>query len=98
MRQWQLPGSMREAAEFHVEPLRAVEFPLETSLVHIASLLVEAAETGQEFGSEALQPHPESWNITGLSLQQCRSVQQESEAEADRVLELFLPRPQAVND
>ena len=98
MRQWQLPGSLRQATEFHVEPHRAVEFPLETCLVHIGALLATTAETGQEFGSGALQPHPESWNITGLSPQQCLSAQEEAEAEVDRVLELFLPRQRAVND
>ncbi len=97
IRQWQLPGSLREATEFHVEPLRALEFPLETCLVHISGLLVAAAESGQEFGSGALQPHAESWNITRLSLPQCLSVQAEAEAEVGRVLDFFLPRPRAAN-
>lgn len=97
MRQWRLPGSLREATEFHVEPRRALEFPTETYLVHIATLLVTAAESGQEFGIGALEPQAESWDITGLTLQQCLSAQSEFSAEADRVLEFFLPRLQVAN-
>lgn len=97
MRQWLLPGSLREAAEFHVEPRRALGFPMETYLVHISALLVTASESGKEFGSGALEPQAESWDITGLSLQQCLLVQSEAAAEADRVLEFFLPRSQVIN-
>lgn len=92
MRQWQLPGSLRETTDFHVEPRRALTYPMEAHLVHIASLLVTAVETGQEFGAGALTPDAESWDVTGLTLQQCLSVQSESAAEADSVLDFFLPR------
>ena len=97
LRQWQLPGSLREAAEFHVEPRRALEFRVETYLVHLADLLVTAAEYGREFGSGALEPQAESWDVTGLSLQQCLSVQSEFATEADGALEFFLPRSKVVN-
>jgi HD-like signal output (HDOD) protein len=97
MRQWQLPSGLREAAEFHVEPRRALDFPMETYLVHLAALLVTAAETGQAFGSGVLQPQAESWEVTGLTVQQCLSVQSEFAEEADQALALFLPRSQVVN-
>ena len=97
MRQWQLPGSLREAAEFHVEPRRALEFPMETYLVHLATLLVPAAESGQEFGNGTLEPRAETWDVTGLSLQQCLSVQSEFAGEADRALDFFLPPSQVAN-
>jgi HD-like signal output (HDOD) protein len=97
MRQWQLPGSLREAAEFHTEPRRALSYAVETCLVHIASLLVTAAETGQEFGVGALAPQTVSWDVTGLMVEQCLSVQSQSEAETDRALDFFLPRSQVVN-
>ena len=97
MRQWQLPNSLREATEFHVEPRRALEFPAQTYLVHLAALLVAAAEAGQPFGSGALGPQAESWAVTGLTLQQCLSVQSECAAEADEALDLFLPGSKAIN-
>jgi len=97
MRQWQLPSSLREPVEFHEEPRRALEFPMETYLIHLAALLVEAAESGQEFGSGTLEPRAESWTVTALSVQQCLSVQSEFAAEADRALDFFLPRSQVVN-
>ena len=97
MRQWQLPTSLREATEFHIEPRRAMEFRLETYLVHLAALLVAAWETGQPFGSGALEPQAQSWDITGLTPQQCMSVQSECAAEADEALDFFLPGSEAVN-
>ena len=97
MRQWRLPSALREVTEFHVEPRRALEFPTETYLVHLAALLVTAAETGQEFGSGVLAAQEESWQITGLTSQQCLVVQAECAAEADKALDFFLPRTQAVN-
>jgi HD-like signal output (HDOD) protein len=97
MRQWLLPSRLREATEFHVEPHRALAFPLETYLVHLAALLVTAADSGQEFASGALQPQAESWDITGLSLTQCLVVRSEAAVEADRALDFFLPRSQGVN-
>jgi len=97
MRQWQLPGSLREVTEFHVEPRRALAYPMETYLLHIASLLVTAEETGQEFSVGVLAPQADSWDLTGLTLQQCLSVQSECAAEASRALDFFLPRSQVVN-
>jgi HD-like signal output (HDOD) protein len=97
MRQWQLPNSLREATEFHIEPRRALEFPMDTYLVHLAALLVTAAETGQPFGTGALAPLDESWQITGLTSQHCLAVQAECTAEADQALDFFLPGSQAVN-
>lgn len=97
MRQWQLPGALREVTEFHVEPRRALEFPKETYLVHLAALLIMAAETGQEFGSGVLDAQDECWQITGLTSQQCLAVQAECAAEADKALDFFLPGSQAVN-
>lgn len=97
MRQWQLPNSLREATEFHVEPRRALEFPAEAYLVHIAVLLVTAAETGQEFGSGAVVARDESWEVTGLTPQQCLEVQSECAAEADEAVNFFLPHSRVVN-
>ena len=97
MRQWQLPASLREATEFHIEPRRAMEFRVETYLVHLAALLVAAWETGQPFGSAALEPQAQSWDITGLTPQQCMSVQSECAVEADEALDFFLPGSEAVN-
>ena len=91
MRQWQLPGSLREAAEFHVEPGRALAFPMETHLVHLAGLLATATESGKEFGNGVLEPQGRCWDITGLSLHKCLSVQSEAEAESDGMLKIFLP-------
>ncbi len=91
MRQWQLPGSLRETTEFHTEPRRALTFPMETYLVHIAALLVNAEETGLEFGDGVLKPQAQWRDFTGLSVQKCLSVKSVAEAEVGRAMELFFP-------
>ena len=44
-----------------------------------------------------LAPQDESWEVTGLTPQQCLSVQSECVEEADDALDFFLPRSQVVN-
>jgi HD-like signal output (HDOD) protein len=90
MRQWQLPPRLREATEFQVEPRRALEFPRETCIVHIATLLSTATRTDREFGSGALAPQPYSLEITGLTVQQLLDVQASLAAEAHRAPDALL--------
>jgi HD-like signal output (HDOD) protein len=97
MRQWQLPGGLREVTQFHIEPRRALDFPAETYLVHLAALLVTAAETGQPFGSGVLVPQDDSWEVTGLTPQQCLLVQTDCAEAADEAVDFFFPGSQAVN-
>lgn len=90
MRQWQLPESLRNSTEFHVEPARVLDFKLETFLVHVATLLTEAVASGEEFGVGMLQPHPDTWSLTGLSLEDCHAIQNEADCEAESVSKLMI--------
>jgi len=71
MRQWTLPESLRESTEFHVEPGRARDYPLETGIVHLAALMTEALDSDQ--GPDVWQTRVDvaAWHATGLSQQQC---------------------------
>lgn len=91
MRQWQLPASLRESTEFHIEPGRSLDFRLETSIVHIAALLTEAMMSDDDFGSGVLQPHPDTLAITGLSIEQCSEIQNAAEIDVDGMLRAILP-------
>lgn len=91
MRQWQLPTRLREATEFHVEPRRAVEFPLETSILHIASLLVTASMTDRAFGVGPLAPQAYSLEVTGLDVDRAVGSVAEFAVEADQALDALLP-------
>jgi len=50
MRQWQLPQTLWESTEFHVDPMKLQEYGLFASLVHIAAHLIESID--QNFSIE----------------------------------------------
>lgn len=43
MSDWNLPVSLQETTEFHIEPEKATDFELETAIVHIASAITRNA-------------------------------------------------------
>lgn len=91
MRQWQLPDSLRESTELHVEPQRSQEFPLATALIHISALMTDALDTREEFGVGRLEPSSEAMALTGLTQEQCQTVQAEAEQEIEGVLQSIMP-------
>jgi putative nucleotidyltransferase with HDIG domain len=52
-RNWGLPRSLQECIEFHHEPDRAQEYPLEVAIVHIADSVAILAEIGSIHLSDA---------------------------------------------
>ena len=87
MRQWQLPLVLRATGRFHQEPHLAQEYPLETRLVHIAVRLAEQENNR----IQNLQIAPEVLARTGLSLEQCRMIMQQSELELVQVMSAIFP-------
>jgi len=45
-RKWELPHSLQECIEFHHEPRRARQYPLDVAIVHIANSVAVLAEIG----------------------------------------------------
>lgn len=84
MQQWQLPTSLRETTKFHLEPEKALLFPVETFIVHIARTM-----TGDDFDMTGL--HPGSLGITGLSMDQCIEARQQTEQDVMTVLNSLFP-------
>jgi HD-like signal output (HDOD) protein len=76
MGQWDLPKSLQEITCFHPEPSKANEFELETALLHLASLLVQADLEAGTFGVGAFPVDPAAWQLTGLTEEQCLHIQQ----------------------
>ena len=91
MRQWKLPARLREAIEFHVEPRRALEYPSDACILHLASLLVVAVRTGRTFGVADLAPQPVCLELLGLSTEQVLAVQAGCAADNAQGLDAILP-------
>jgi len=91
MRQWQLPPSLWEPTQCHIEPSKSHEYALFTSLVHIAAQLAE--ENDQEPGIEVtlagVSAH--AWEVTGLSPDQCAGIREKVDAQVTSVIRLIFP-------
>jgi HD-like signal output (HDOD) protein len=92
MRQWSLPESLREITMFHLEPEKAQNYPLETALVHLGSLLARANDGEGVFGEGPLTADPSVWAVTGLSPEDCTSIHDQIEEETAEVMKLICPR------
>lgn len=65
-RKWRLPVSLQECIEFHHEPERAVQHPVDVAVVHIANSLAVLTEIESDDFLDAPEIHPIAWELTGL--------------------------------
>jgi HD-like signal output (HDOD) protein len=91
MRQWNLPRSLWEPAECHVEPALSQEYRLFTVLVHLASLITHAAQDSNDISPMMSKAAPLAWQLTGLSLEQCAAVPAKVDRQLASVMELIFP-------
>lgn len=89
MREWKLPRSLQEITQFHIEPEKAVDFPLETAITHIASAVTENALAERPISSETLAVNPICWKITGLSVKDMPEIKKEVDAQASSVMSML---------
>lgn len=91
MEQWNLPDCLRESTLYHLEPQRAENFPVETSLVHIAGLLTNADHGQGVFNEGILCVDGSVWEITELSAEQCISVLEKIREEVHEAMDIVFP-------
>jgi len=59
---------------FHLEPQKGENYPLETALVHLSSLLAKADDGEGVFDEGPLTANPSVLTVTGLSPEDCASI------------------------
>ncbi|MDJ0806946.1 MAG: HDOD domain-containing protein [Gammaproteobacteria bacterium] len=91
MRQWNLPRSLWEPTEFHVEPLVAQEYPLLTALVHIAAIITDAVQDEQDFKPYLARVTTGVWQASGLTEEQCLDVPEKVDQQFSTVMNLIFP-------
>jgi len=91
MRQWDLPRSLAQATEFHVEPGRAGENALETAIVHLAGLICESLGAGESPQAWQKRVDEAAWQTTRLTIRQCNDCIAEADVQIDQVMQLFFP-------
>lgn len=91
MRVWQLPPSLRESLACHLEPSKAQDFALETSIVHIASVITDTDASEDFPETQALPIDPVALQITGLSHDNLQSIKEEADRQVAEALSLIFP-------
>ena len=95
VRAWNLPDSMREAIEFHNEPARAEQFPLEVAIAHVSARIVESSTADDPLDVGALNIAPLAIEITALSVDDIASITLEARSHAAETLQLLIGKTAA---
>jgi HD-like signal output (HDOD) protein len=103
MRSWNLPDSLYESTLYHLEPGLAENYPLETSIVHIANAFKieyiksegsDATISNSEEDDENLPDlpvDPVAWEITGLTPEIIELVYNEAEEHSNQIFDHISP-------
>ncbi|MDH5484816.1 MAG: HDOD domain-containing protein [Gammaproteobacteria bacterium] len=89
MREWTLPESLRGITEFHVEPEKAVEYKLETAIIHMATAITNNALAQIPVSPETLAINPLCWEITGLAINDMSDLKKEVDQQASMVMNML---------
>ncbi len=86
MNEWGLPDSLQESTTRHPEPAYALTYGLETAIVHIATHVATAIETGT-LKTQCIDPSV--WQITGITPEALDSSVRETAQELDSAMSLL---------
>lgn len=90
IKMWKLAPVLQECVEFHHEPEKAVEYPIEVALINIANAVAVMADfDSMSEDDEIPRINPMSWELTGLSkddLPEAIKIAQEEIKEIESVL------------
>lgn len=89
MREWQLPKSLQEITEFHVEPEKSDEYKIETSILNIALAITENSIAEKMINEEALAIDSACWEITGLSVNKMQDIKIEVDQQVSMVMNMI---------
>lgn len=89
MKDWNLPVSLQETTEFHLEPDKATDFELETAIIHISSAITHNALGQIPIAPETLAINPVCWSITGLNIEEMPEIKKEVDRQASMVMNLL---------
>ncbi len=96
MRRWQLPQSLWEPTEYHIEPEKSQEFQLFSSLVHIAAQVTDApgaADSSKNVPDEQTFKSVSAiaWQVSNLTEQMCLDVLPNVDAQLNEVMQMIFP-------
>ena len=92
MRVWHLPASLQSTLEHYLEPSEAKDFALETSIIHIAGAITDAAASKVTPEPPTMSLDPVVWQITGLSHDNLQPIKHEADRQVGEALNLIFPQ------
>lgn len=95
MRRWKLPQTLWEPTEFHIEPVRADEYALSTSIVHIAAIMADAVDKDVDPVEALDDVAAHAWQVSGLTAGQCSDILDKIESEVAGVTQMIMPATEA---
>jgi HD-like signal output (HDOD) protein len=63
---WNLPASLEEVVAFHHAPQKAVRYPIEAAIVHVADIIAHVMGLGSSGEHLVPQLNPEAWERIGV--------------------------------
>ncbi|QYZ65790.1 MAG: HDOD domain-containing protein [Gammaproteobacteria bacterium (ex Lamellibrachia satsuma)] len=98
MRHWKLPQSLWGPIEFQLELEKARQYQFSASLVHIAAMMTEATDRGEQLDDALIRVSPLAWQVTGLSADRCREASQKVDEEVTGVTQLIFPAQKTTSE
>jgi len=92
MKTWQLPQTQQNVARYHHNPFVAQENILEVTIVNLANLIAQIAETGLIDTQELARVDDRVWEMTGVSQSDVESLLVEAREQFIEALVLFRPK------
>ena len=92
LRKWKLPAIFHETVEFHIEPSKGTQFPLETLILHIAQRLVQKTNQERKGIIGPLDIPTEKLELLNLDEHQLGEIKNESNQHLMESMKLLLPR------
>jgi HD-like signal output (HDOD) protein len=89
---WNLPPSLEEVVAYHHSPQEARRYPVETSVVHIADIIVHAMQMGSS-GEQYVPPIDEkAWELIGIPTSALSPTLDQLEREVGDVVQFLFDK------
>ena len=98
LHQWGIPKCLWEPVQLHVTPEQPADYSLEASIVHLAGVLSDVGQTGEDECDAFMSlVNPFVWQVTGLIPEQCAAIKEEVECQLDGIMFLIFPGSKTVH-
>jgi putative nucleotidyltransferase with HDIG domain len=92
VKSWKLSPVLQECVEFHHEPQKAKEFPVEVALINIANAVAVMADfDSMSEEDEIPRIDPRSWEVTGLSKNDLPDAIKQAQKEITEIESVLFP-------